>query len=197
MKPVIKSGVVISAICAAWLIALWRAQIHDAQQGRLNAALFRAVDTDDFNAANAALQAGASVDVRRRVHPPSPWEPIDHALTHLWRPTAKFDQGFTPLMIASIHGDVPMATLLLNHGAKTEYFNSYAGTDTPLELAVTCKHTEMVITLLKHGANPSGAADCYGPIYIAWLQKDTAITKLLASYGARPLPASITHNQQN
>lgn len=62
--------------------------------------------------------------------------------------------GWIPLHEAAENGHIEVATLLLQNGANTEAKNNISG-DTPLLLAVTEGHLEIVRSLIRHDADPN------------------------------------------
>jgi len=63
----------------------------------------------------------------------------------------------TPLHIASRHGDVELAQVLLEHGAEIDARD--IGGETPIFLASECEHVELVQFLLKQGADAEARKD--------------------------------------
>lgn len=192
VRVFLKIGLVFAAVgVSAGIYAAYWDSLQNSRTAQLDATLFRAVDAGNVNAARAALQAGADVDARRFSNPRTIWEPLQRLEIRLQYPNYHFQIGYTPLMIASIRGDTPMAALLLGHGAKTEVVESDGADDPPLELAVSYNHPQVALLLLQHGANPNGTPGSYGPVYDAWLMNSPAMTRLLVSHGATPLPNAL------
>ncbi|EJT76791.1 hypothetical protein GGTG_06706 [Gaeumannomyces tritici R3-111a-1] len=69
---------------------------------------------------------------------------------------ARDDEGNTPLMIAVITNNVPLAQRLLRHGAERTSAHHPAGRS-PLHLAIARRMPAMVNTLLRHRAPPAAA----------------------------------------
>lgn len=99
-------------------------------------------------------------------------------------PSLRFDDGQTPLHIATIQGQNGVVEYLINRGASTKA-KDISGS-TPLHEAVRYGRTEIANLLLKAGANPN-AQDSLGktPLLIISKQESRAdIYSLLLTYGA-------------
>lgn len=153
--------------------------------------LFQAIERGDHAQVEALFQSGVRVDARRRSNPPSFWEPLLRLQTRWETPNYPLQIGYTPLMTASICGDVRTATFLLDRGADVQALESEHVGPTSLELAVRYRHPAVVLLLLDRGADPNGAPGSYGPLQEAWRGHDRAMMGLLLSRGARPLPAAL------
>ncbi len=147
-----------------------------------------------YHHAEALIRSGVRIDMRRRSTPPSLWEPLLRAETRWKCPDYPFQIGYTPLMTASICGDVPMATLLLNRGADINAIETEHGGPTPLLFAVKYRHQAVARLLLDHGADPNGAPGSSRPLLYAWLMHDQAMIDLLLHRGARPLSPVLKEN---
>ena len=154
-------------------------------------ALFQAIEQRNHAQIEALLQSGVRVDARRRSNPPSLWEPVQNIRTRWEYSGYPFQLGYTPLMTASICGDVWTATRLLDRGADIQALERERVGPTALELAIEYRHPAMVGLLLDRGASPNGAPGSYGPLLCAWQEHDLAMMKLLLRQGAKPLPASL------
>jgi ankyrin repeat protein len=102
---------------------------------------------------------------------------------------AKSDEGVTPLQRAAMYGDPRIINAFIQAGADVDAKDSVGGT-TPLMIAAGENFTpEMVITLLKLGADPK-AKDRKGRMAIYYasemLQQNTDVFRILkeASYAA-------------
>lgn len=131
------------------------------------------------------------MNARRRSNPPLPWEPLLRLKTRLTDPDYPLQIGYTPLMTASISGDVWTATLLLDRGADVQALECERVGPTALELAVEYRHPPVVRLLLDRGADPNGAPGSYGPLLQAWRGHDRPLMDLLLQHGAKPLPAAL------
>jgi hypothetical protein len=94
-----------------------------------------------------------------------------------------FDKKETPLHVASRHGNVEIAQLLLEHGA-----NVKAQDDdecTPLLLASQCGHVEVALILLDHGADTE-ARDYMGrvPLLLGLEYGHVEVVQILLEHGA-------------
>lgn len=85
----------------------------------------------------------------------------------------------TPLHLAAAQGNVPLAELLLAHGADINAVDLTTGR-TPLHLAAHLGHRQMIRFLLSRGAN-RGVADQGGltPLQVAQHAQKLAVAELL------------------
>ena len=101
-------------------------------------------------------------------------------------PSMRFDDGQTPLHIATIQGQTGVVEYLISRGASTKA-KDISGS-TPLHEAVRYGRVEIVSKLLKSGADPN-AQDSLGksPLLIMSNQESRSeIYSLLLTYGADP-----------
>ncbi len=92
-------------------------------------------------------------------------------------------KGDNLLMLASYHGHVDTAKLLLQHGADPEMYNDHG--QTPIAGAAYKGDLRMVELLLNHGANVEGAAPGRKTaLMLAAMFNRTAIVDLLLARGA-------------
>ncbi|KAH9500227.1 8-oxo-dGDP phosphatase nudt18 [Bulinus truncatus] len=95
--------------------------------------------------------------------------------------------GLGPLHVASMHSNVPIASLLIRHGGGTAIDARTAQGSTPLIFACRSAGNEMVRTLLLHGADPSHRnADGLSALHIAIKAcHDFQILRMLLEAGAK------------
>jgi len=92
-------------------------------------------------------------------------------------------KGDSLLMLASYHGHLDAARLLLEHGADPELFNDRS--QTPLGAAAFRGDRAMVELLLAHGARVNGAGpDGRTPLMLAAMFDRTEMVELLLAHGA-------------
>jgi ankyrin repeat protein len=116
---------------------LWeKARMHEVQTRRVFAHLIK---TNNLAGLEFFLELGADVEVRL------PNFEFTDADGILWAIEA------TLLIIAAALDNVPLARLLLEKGAKVQYFDEYGGTFSPMHAA---RSAEMVQLLLDHNADP-------------------------------------------
>lgn len=94
--------------------------------------------------------------------------------------------GYTPLLLASLVGNIYVMILLIEHGADI-YATDHFGR-TPLHLAVFQKHLDAALILLKSRADPN-QFDSNGltPLHTAAITcRHYSLTLVLLKYGANP-----------
>ncbi|CAC5382512.1 unnamed protein product [Mytilus coruscus] len=118
----------------------------------------------------------------------SPFEGIvELLLKNGVNPNASFDDGWTLLSYACLHGNIKIVELLLNAGADVNLVNENG--DTPLTSSVVFGHLEVMKLLVekgatlnipdKHGLNPLTAAYFYGHFEIVTFLTSDIVTKEL------------------
>jgi ankyrin repeat protein len=70
---------------------------------------------------------------------------------------AETEEGFTPLIEATLTGNVDLVKLLLNHGAKAQPAPGFR--HTPLRAACLTANLELIRLLLDEGADPNAQSD--------------------------------------
>jgi antitoxin component YwqK of YwqJK toxin-antitoxin module len=98
-----------------------------------------------------------------------------------------FDHSVTPLHIACDTCTIEMVKVLVGRGAKINIANGLG--QSPLAVAVIKRRIDVVMFLLKHGADPNWVVSDYHsetPIYRAIESNDTAMVNLLLEYKANP-----------
>jgi ankyrin repeat protein len=96
-----------------------------------------------------------------------------------------FDEGTTPLHLASEEGHVAVARLLVNHGASLSAQTNDGWT--PLHVAIKCGYLELVRLFLEHGASVSAQIkDGWSSLDIASERGDLNFVQLLLEHGADP-----------
>ncbi len=93
--------------------------------------------------------------------------------------------GFTPLMLAVVHGQLPAARALLDGGAQVNARNR--GGITPVMLAVINEHPEALKLLLDRGAdvNAQSGTGWTALTFAAW-RGDANLVRVLLGHGANP-----------
>jgi ankyrin repeat protein len=96
-----------------------------------------------------------------------------------------FDDGYTPLYLASKHGYEHIVKLLLDYGALTNFKTEQD--DTALSVSIQHGHNEIVKILLEFGSNPNlkGSNDTT-PLYWAIKKNNNEIVQLLLEHKAEP-----------
>jgi ankyrin repeat protein len=99
---------------------------------------------------------------------------------------AKPDIASTPLLIAADMDNVPLARLLLEKGAKVEYFDRAGGKFSPLHAA---RSAEMVELLLNHNADPDLEDYIYRrPLHWYAIRDNIAAMRAILQHGAEVNP---------
>ena len=102
----------------------------------------------------SAAEDGALADaVRRQDHPTA-----IALLQEGTDPNEAQGDGMSALHWAAAHGDVEIASLLLERGARTEALTRL-GRHTPLHVAIRAGRAEVVVALLTAGADPTAVTD--------------------------------------
>jgi len=156
----------------AALLVEYKAEVGAKSKGGFTPLMF-AAQQGDVKSARVLLSAGAQVDQ----HMPG--------------------SGLTPLMVASASGFADVATVLLERNANPDKIDEKG--NTPLHLAV--RHTDVIRTLLVHGANPDRrlpkAAGRYlegaTPLILAAEINNIDAVKVLLDAGANPM-ITTAHN---
>ncbi len=99
-------------------------------------------------------------------------------------------EGFTPLALAVIEGDVDMVNALINTHAIVDFGQAKTG-KTPLHFAVEGGNLDIINILLEAGANPQ-ALDVNGisPIHQAYKNRDLYYNMLFSTDGGSMIPPS-------
>ncbi len=98
---------------------------------------------------------------------------------------AETEDGFTPLGLAAFFGYQDVAETLLLRGAAIDKVMKSVNRNTPLDAAVSANHREVVLLLLKRGAEVSPkAAGGYTPLHKAAFAGNTEMVSLLLEHGA-------------
>jgi ankyrin repeat protein len=126
--------------------------------------------TTDYDAARAPAFAGA-------------WGTTQNLMARATE-LNKNRYGATPLLCAAERGKVPVAEVLLEHGADPNAKDCY-GT-APLNEAASRKKTAIVELLLRHGAHPDEPNRWGTPLQSAIQNKDSEAVRLLLAHGADP-----------
>lgn len=96
----------------------------------------------------------------------------------------------TPLIWAAIQGNIPLADLLLAHGAEVDFRDSFEWT--PLHNACYHGQLEMVRFLLAHGADPHAKEDLDRTTLMYACHSGRAeLVRLLLEHGVDPLPEDL------
>jgi Zn-dependent protease with chaperone function len=97
-----------------------------------------------------------------------------------------FETEYTPLMEASLDGDIERVNELLNAGENPNEMNEFG--ESPLLIAVENEEIEIIQALLKNGADPN-LQDDYGwtPLMSAVMTENIEIGEILLEAGADPL----------
>ncbi len=114
----------VAAIVLLGAIALFLPAYLGRERAQREEALFRAIELKDHASVEALLRSGVSVNALHLSNPPTPLEPLLKMETHWEDPNYPFQIGYTPLMTASISGDVQTATSLLDLGANVQALES-------------------------------------------------------------------------
>lgn len=95
-------------------------------------------------------------------------------------------EGFTPLMEATLNGDIDRVEELLEEGAEPNELNEFG--ESALLVGVVNEQTDIIPILLEYGADPN-LQDDYGwtPLMSAVFTEDTEIGKMLLESGADPM----------
>jgi hypothetical protein len=102
----------------------------------------------------------------------------------------QFEGEYTPLMEATINGDIDGVNELLSSGADPNELNEIG--ESPLLLAVVYEQMDVIPILLENGADPN-LQDDYGwtPFMSAVMMENIAISEMLLEAGANPLLTDI------
>ncbi|RSK27665.1 hypothetical protein EJF36_12695 [Bacillus sp. HMF5848] len=97
-----------------------------------------------------------------------------------------YESEYTPLMEASLNGDVEAVNELLNEGENPNEMNEYG--ESPLLIAVVNEHIEVINTLLKNGADPNFQdTEGWTPLMSAVMTENLQVGEILLEAGANPL----------
>jgi ankyrin repeat protein len=106
---------------------------------------------------------------------------------------AQGDNGITPLHYAAIMGNIKVARLLLNNGAKVNPYDKYNGdlnatfiSGTVLQVAINYSPNEEMAKLIIENGAKLNLKDCFGntELHLAALKGYTDLVKLLIKHGA-------------
>ncbi|KAG2316182.1 hypothetical protein Bca52824_019304 [Brassica carinata] len=121
-------------------------------------ALHHAAGTGEIELLKELLSRGVPVDSQSESGTPLIWaaghdqkDAVQVLLEHNANPNAETEDGVTPLLSAVAAGSVACSNLLAMAGAKA---NVFAGGATPLHIAADIGDVELIIVLLKAGADP-------------------------------------------
>lgn len=90
----------------------------------------------------------------------------------------------TPLAWALMYGNIEIAKMLLNNGARADY-KPFCGANTTLHMAVELNDPDLVKLLIQKGANPNARDHSkVTPLMLAVAYKRTAIARILRNAGA-------------
>jgi ankyrin repeat protein len=132
--------------------------------------------TNDLAGLEFSLELGADVEV---------FVPA-FDITGLDPPRAASDLGPTPLLIAAALDNVPLARLLLQKGAKVQYFGRHGGKFSPMHAA---QSAEMVQLLLGHNADPEIEDGIERrPLHWYATRDDIAAMRAIVQHGAEVNP---------
>lgn len=139
-------------------------------------ALCYAAELDSLEIANLLLKGKGVTDVNHA---------NDYPSCHVSIFPGKMSQGCRPIEIACLRGNVEMARLLIQHGAK--YITENGESFTPLVLAVEEEHLETLKFLMQLGAHPNRMTEAFmdrAPLMTAAQHDGTLIADYLLAQGA-------------
>lgn len=141
---------------------------HQLDARNLDAWLAFAVSRDDPDLVRAFLERGAQPNVRG-------------------------DYGFTPLMVAAFHRDLPLVQSLLDRGSGLDVKNNAGATALFYAIFGAGRvGTEIAEFLLSHGADPNlGGAAIATPIDWAAQYGEADVVRALLARGARPRASAL------
>lgn len=166
---------------------------RDVNQGTLDRALFKAVQTSNTERVQSLLNEGADPNVLVDPFVTAPVSPGDWAAFFRQRLLSSWNERFrignrsdsrrTPLGVATAHNDVFLVRRLLEHGANVDQAEPFQSHGPPLVIASVGfgGNNAMIRALLDHGArvdaaNQSGKRPCRTsscsatyPVYVCFL----------------------------
>jgi len=115
---------------------------------KLNTPLFEAVKSDDIELVRKLLNDGENTDNNNN---------NNGGKVVYYNVNAEDPKGLTPLIEATLIGNVDLVKLLLLHGAKAQPLPGFR--HTPLRAACLTGNTELITLLIEQGADPNAKTD--------------------------------------
>lgn len=145
---------------------------------KLNTPLFEAVKSDDIELVRKLLNDGENNDNNNNNN--------DGGKVVYYNVNAEDPKGLTPLIEATLIGNVDIVKLLLVHGAKPQPLQGFR--HTPLRAACLTGNTELITLLIEQGADPNaksagGRTPLMGACYLR-PQYDESPERIEISYEA-------------